>query len=198
MYEWSRLTPSERGELLHQRRLKQLPLHAPPHDRSATGCCLVTAATYGHAPLFAPVDRLERLAASLRDTFAPPDSALVAWVALPNHYHVLCELGDATRLPSALALLHGRLSHWINGLDRQRGRRVWYRYTDRSIRGEEHYFATIRYLHANPVKHGLVERGEDWPWSSWHEYACEERRRGILERADQYAIDRYGVGWDDF
>lgn len=26
------------------------------------------------------------------------------------------------------------------------------------------------YVHVNPLKHGLVERVRDWPWSSFHRY----------------------------
>lgn len=28
----------------------------------------------------------------------------------------------------------------------------------------------IDYVHVNPLKHGLVSRVEDWPWSSFHRY----------------------------
>jgi len=43
-----------------------------------------------------------------------------------------------------------------------------------------HYFFTVvvqqryvDYVHYNPVKHGLVERVEDWPWSMYHRYILE-------------------------
>ncbi len=26
------------------------------------------------------------------------------------------------------------------------------------------------YIHVNPLKHGLVERVRDWPWSTFHRY----------------------------
>jgi len=28
----------------------------------------------------------------------------------------------------------------------------------------------LRYIHRNPVARGLVERPEDWPWSSFRRY----------------------------
>lgn len=31
----------------------------------------------------------------------------------------------------------------------------------------------MNYIHNNPVKHGLVERPEDWPWSTYHRYVRE-------------------------
>jgi hypothetical protein len=32
----------------------------------------------------------------------------------------------------------------------------------------------LRYLHRNPVRRGLVERPEQWKWSSFRAYACGE------------------------
>jgi hypothetical protein len=28
----------------------------------------------------------------------------------------------------------------------------------------------LDYIHYNPVKHGLVKKAQDWPWSSFHRY----------------------------
>ena len=39
-------------------------------------------------------------------------------------------------------------------------------YWDRFIRDEQHFTAAIEYIHMNPVKAGLVEKAEDWYWSS--------------------------------
>ncbi len=47
--------------------------------------------------------------------------------------------------------------------------RVWQRrFWEHHIRNDEDYAACVRYCWINPVKHGLVERVEDWPYSSWH------------------------------
>jgi putative transposase len=63
----------------------------------------------------------------------------------------------------------------VNGRWRSRSKvmkqdgRVWQRrFWERHIRCEEEFAAAVRYCWINPVKHGLVERVEDWPYSSWH------------------------------
>jgi len=44
---------------------------------------------------------------------------------------------------------------------------VWHReYWDRYTRDERHYSKAVEYIHGNPVKAGLAQRPEDWPWSS--------------------------------
>ena len=32
----------------------------------------------------------------------------------------------------------------------------------------------LKYIHRNPVKRGLVDRPEDWAWSSFRHYALRE------------------------
>ena len=46
---------------------------------------------------------------------------------------------------------------------------IWQkRFWEHHIRDDRDYAAHMQYCWMNPVKHGLVERVEDWPYSSWH------------------------------
>lgn len=53
---------------------------------------------------------------------------------------------------------------------RRRGERgLWQRrFWEHLIRGDEDYRAHMDYVHINPVKHGLVGRVADWPYSTFH------------------------------
>ena len=53
-----------------------------------------------------------------------------------------------------------------------RGERgIWQRrFWDHVIRDDGDYAAHVDYCHINPVKHGLVGRVSDWPYSSFHRY----------------------------
>jgi REP element-mobilizing transposase RayT len=53
-----------------------------------------------------------------------------------------------------------------NRLLRRTGQFWFNDYFDRYIRDEKHYYNAIHYIHKNPVAAGLVERAEDWPFSS--------------------------------
>jgi putative transposase len=45
---------------------------------------------------------------------------------------------------------------------------IWQkRFYEHHIRDEADFKAHVRYCWINPVKHGLVERPEDWPYSSY-------------------------------
>jgi putative transposase len=49
------------------------------------------------------------------------------------------------------------------------------RYYDFNVFTERKHIEKLRYIHRNPVKRGLVERPEDWQWSSFRHYATGER-----------------------
>jgi putative transposase len=48
---------------------------------------------------------------------------------------------------------------------------IWQRrYWEHVIRDEVDLRHHLDYIHHNPLKHGLVHKVEDWPWSSFHRY----------------------------
>ncbi len=49
------------------------------------------------------------------------------------------------------------------------------RFFDRALRTVKEYNETVEYIHLNPVTAGLVERAQDWRWSSVHDYAGSVR-----------------------
>ena len=57
------------------------------------------------------------------------------------------------------------------GQRRHRLRGVWQRrFWEHTIRDARDFRMHLDYIHANPVKHGLVEWPRDWPWSTFHRY----------------------------
>ena len=100
-----------------------------------------------------------------------------AWVVLPNHLHCVIELptGDVD-FSLRWRLIKLEFSKQMPCMERRsevrlkRGERgIWQRrYWEHLIRNEEDYRAHIDYVHINPVKHGLVSRVRDWPYSTFH------------------------------
>ncbi len=71
----------------------------------------------------------------------------------------------------------------------KRGERgVWQRrYWEHLIRDEADFCAHMDYVYINPVKHGLVSRVADWPYSTFHHCV----RQGIypLDWAGDVVVD---------
>lgn len=96
---------------------------------------------------------------------------LIAWVIMPNHVHVLVEIREGYPLSSIVHSWKSFTSKRAKEILRMKGDEVgksfWYKdYYDRFIRDEKHFNACFDYIHNNPIKAGLVDRPEDWPWSS--------------------------------
>ena len=66
---------------------------------------------------------------------------------------------------------------WLGRLAVREGSRVRHRFWqpgggyDRNITSSETLRAMIEYIHANPVRRGLVATAEEWEWSSARWYA---------------------------
>jgi REP-associated tyrosine transposase len=115
---------------------------------------------------------------------------LWAYVVMPEHVHVLVYPGDAPEKMSAflqavkepvarkaIRYLKDHASEWLARVRVTEGRRVRHRFWqpgggyDRNVTSMEALRAMIEYIHANPVRRGLVARAEDWEWSSARWYA---------------------------
>ena len=71
-----------------------------------------------------------------------------------------------SELLRALGQLHGRTSYVWNSEDAMRGRKVWHDAVETAMKSERHFWATINYIHNNPVRRGLVDSPTNWIWSS--------------------------------
>ncbi len=198
-YRWRKLNPEQREELLQWRIDQRHPWHRPPH-RPAEGvrCYHITAACYEHRPFVGKSpERMSRYSASLLEVFEHCDAKVYAWCVLPNHYHVLARTDDLRRLCEALGKLNGRTSFLWNGEDGTRGRKTWCGVVDRLIRSDGHFWSTVNYVHNNPVKHGYVDRWQDWPFSGAARYLAEIGEEEAARIWREYPVLDYGKGWDD-
>jgi putative transposase len=81
--------------------------------------------------------------------------------------------------------------------EKSAGRTVFHRAADRQIRSDAHFWATLNYVHHNPVRHGYVKRWTDWPWSSASDYLRAVGRDEAARIWLSYPVLDYGDGWDD-
>ena len=145
-----------------------------PRRNSATIFFTVALAVRGSQLL---VTEVEHLRQAVRDTRAERPFAIEAWVVLPDHLHCIWQMpeGDAD-YATRWRLIKARFSRGVEPGPRRashvarRERAVWQRrFWDHHIRDEGDFAAHLRYCWFNPVKHGLVARALDWPYSSIHQ-----------------------------
>src|SRR5271157_1593499 len=107
--------------------------------------------------------------AAYRDWLADPGRearvSVWAWCLMPNHVHLILVPQDEDGLRRALARVHRRYAGLIHARRRRTGH-FWQGRYGAVAMDEDHLAAAYRYVNLNPVRARLVERAEDWPWSS--------------------------------
>lgn len=197
MYEYRKLTPEQRQQLVSDRQARGYPPHSPPHPIDEYTYYLLTASCYEHTHHLLAENRRQQLQDLLFEQFITNGLEIQAWVILPNHYHLLVSLSEIGVLSRLFQKIHGSTSFQWNLADQTRGRKIWYRFTDRAIRSERHYCTTLNYIHFNPVKHGWAKSPYEWKESSIHWYLAQFGREWLRDSWVTYPVRDYGVGWDD-
>jgi REP-associated tyrosine transposase len=198
-YLWRQLNPKQREELLEWRKARGHPWHSPPHRPNFGHLRFhISAACYEHRDhIGQSLPRIDNFTRDLLAVLAAHANQTFAWCVLPNHYHALVEAADIKRLVYQLGRLHGRTSHAWNAEERTSGRKVFFRAVERAMRSDRHYWATLNYVHHNPVRHAYVERWTDWPWSSAAEYLAQTGASKAERVWREYPLHEYGKNWDD-
>ena len=86
---------------------------------------------------------------------------------MPNHVHLILTPSDEGGLRNALAEAHRRYSWRVNQRENWRGF-LWQGRFSSAPMDQKHLLACARYVELNPVRAKLVERPEQWQWSSIH------------------------------
>jgi len=90
---------------------------------------------------------------------------LHAWVIMPNHIHILVEIGD-TSLAKLMQSWKQFIARQANKILRREGT-FWQReYWDTYMRDTAQTLKAVKYIENNPVKAKLVHATKDWQWSS--------------------------------
>jgi len=91
------------------------------------------------------------------------DANVLCWVVMPDHIHVLIQLGD-TPLHKAINRWKSRSGRLLNSTIGRKGR-FWQKgYHDHALRKEEDIKETARYIIANPLRARLSKKYGDYPY----------------------------------
>ena len=105
-----------------------------------------------------------------------------AWVVLPDHLHCVWTLPpNDSNFSMRWRLIKSGFSRALPKTERRSEiresageRGIWQRhYWEHSIRDDLDYQRHIDYVHVNPLKHELVRRVIDWPYSTFHQYVAQ-------------------------
>lgn len=101
------------------------------------------------------------------------------YVVMPEHVHLLVSEPERSTLAAALQMLKQVSARKLR--DGTSGPFWQDRYYDFNVWSERKRVEKLKYIHRNPVARGLVNRPEDWAWSSFRHYATGVERTVEIE-----------------
>ena len=139
--------------------------HAKPHGKdlrkgrvSLPGQAYhITTITLDRRPVFSDLRSARLLINALRAAQTRDEATTLAFVVMPDHLHWLLQLEADTSLSAVVGAVKAVTAHGL-------GARVWQGgFHDHALRQEEDLAKLARYIVANPLRAGLVQRVGDYP-----------------------------------
>jgi REP element-mobilizing transposase RayT len=136
---------------------------------SQLGCFyFLTTTVAGRRRLFTKQDRAIIVLDAIRWLHAANRFIVDAAVVMPDHLHLVGQLGERSRqdaAPTLANVMHTLKSYSANCLAKTGvATPVWQEgYHDHGLRDDEDYRVRVRYVIQNPLRAGLVQRVEDFP-----------------------------------
>jgi REP element-mobilizing transposase RayT len=153
-------------ESLHHIRM----VNDKPHSRDLRkgrysrpgNCYFLTTCVEGRRPIFERAARAKIILDSVRWVNDRKLFAVDAAVVMPDHLHLVGQLRDGT-LAALMRVLKGFTANQLSAAGVETP--VWQAgYHDHGLRHNEDYRTRVRYVLQNPVRAGLVERVDDYPF----------------------------------
>lgn len=96
-------------------------------------------------------------------------AVIQAYCLMSNHYHLLLETPEGN-LPQIMRHINGTYTTYFNLKRKRSGHLFQGRYKAILVEADSYAAELSRYIHLNPIRVGLVEKPEDYPWSSYRSY----------------------------
>jgi REP element-mobilizing transposase RayT len=118
------------------------------------------------APLFLDDDDRENLLGRFERILPESGARCLAWALIPNHFHLLLTVGS-TPLSRVMSRIETGYARRFNERHGRVGHLCQNRFLSRPVHHDADVMGLVRYVHANPLRHGLVHdlaTLEAFPW----------------------------------
>jgi len=142
----------------------------PRPPRIAPADCIfhVLNRANGRARIFRKDEDYAAFERVLAESIERTEMRVLSYSVMPNHWHLVLWPGSDGQLPEFMHhLTTTHVRRWHEHYHTV-GNGHLYQGTYKSfpVESDEHLLTVCRYVERNPVRAGLVDRAEDWKWSS--------------------------------
>ena len=125
---------------------------------------LVTTATRQRQPVFLDFRAACAACRCFEDRALLGEARMLAWVLMPDHVHWLVQVGEEDTLSRVVNRLKSASSRQVHRLMGTRGSLWQQGFHDHALRAQEDVRRVARYVLANPLRAGLVQRMGAYPY----------------------------------
>lgn len=123
-----------------------------------------------------------RYLARLAEAKRTYEMRIFAYVLMSNHVHLIAQTMQPN-ISSTIQSIHGRHATEFNRKLGRHGHLFGGRFKGRVVEWNEDLLQVTSYVHLNPVRAGLVEKPEDYPWSSFRLYVESPTEESLVDLA---------------
>jgi putative transposase len=148
----------------------------------------ITCSCYRRLPLLKTPGRRDLFLDLLEQARKRYRFVVVGYVVMPEHFHALISEPETGTPSTVMQVVKQRFARQVLRQRRRRKRatqpslwedhelaHVWQaRFYDFNVWGQRKRVQKLRYMHANPVKRGLVLEPGQWAWSSFRDYEWDQ------------------------
>jgi putative transposase len=160
-------------------RLPRLTVPGHPHHIIQRG--------NNRQPIFAADADYRRLLEFLEEHSREARVAVHAYVLMSNHFHLLATPETEDGIPHMMQAVGRRYVRYFNDRQQRTGTLWEGRYRSTLIQAERYLLACMVYIDVNPVRAGMVDSADRYPWSSHAHY--------VSGRADRL-ITPHPIWWE--
>jgi len=100
---------------------------------------------------------------------------VMSYCLMPNHYHLLVKINNENLFSKYINNIENSYTHYYNKSNDRKGPLWQSCFRAAHIPNDATLLHVHRYIHLNPTTAGIVEKPEDWRWSSYREYLQDEK-----------------------
>ncbi len=138
-------------------------------ERSGSGVYHVVLRGINKQDIFNDAEDRLRLIEALEKYKTICEYHLYGYCLMTNHIHILIKEGKET-ISQIMKRIGTSYVYWYNNKYERYGPLFQDRYKSEPVEDDKYLLVVLRYIHQNPTRAGMVQRLEDYSWSSYGDY----------------------------
>ena len=154
-----------------------------PRQRSSSGIYHIMLRGANRQEIFHDTQDNARFLETLKKYKIESEIKVYGWCLMGNHVHLLLQEGKED-LAVTMKRIGVSYVSFYNLKYKTTGHLFQDRYRSENVENDSQLLAVVRYIHQNPVRAGIVNKPEEWKWSSCQGYYNQSAYPSLLLDSD--------------